>query len=383
MQTVGYNGGMVRRFFGVSLIFLAACSVFNGMDPIRIPTAIPGAVQIIVVQTAGAASTQTAAAMSSLATPSFTPLPNQLPSEIPADTPTFVFILPTPLASPSPEGSCPFSKPYYVRVRPFAVGSNNWNIYIPDYPKDAPYGFPATLFLQYVLNQSAWTLSVENIILPSYWLEAMAKINGSGWEYLQAGSNGTFFGGNTFGVDTFPGDFLLVTNRKYRRGECWDSVSSYPYSDALNRVPDLNDLPPYQLGLQTGMNYSTPDVVYPAPKNKGNIIVPILSKHGDLWLEDINVEAFPNLPMDVVVVANKLDIISSVDANSTVVGTVMRGAHLRLTDYSPTQRNTFGQVTDPATGKTGYVPLYNWTAWMTGSYTTTWTMETLPVPPGD
>jgi len=102
-----------------------------------------------------------------------------------------------------------------------------------------------------------------------------------------------------------------------------------------------------------------------------------------LWLEDSNVEAFPDLPMDIVVVANKMDITSGTDAKSTIVETVTNGAHLKLIDYSPTQRNTFGQVTDPATRKTGYVSLYNWTAWMTGSYTTTWTMQTLPVPPGD
>ena len=367
----------MKKFFWASLIFLSACSLLN--EPAGIPTALPGAINIIAGQTAAAASTQTAMNVPPTLTPSFTPFPSQIPSVTPTVTPTFIFLLSTPTAMPD----CPFSAPYYVRVRPFAVGSHNWNIYIPNYPPDAPYGFPATLFLQYVSSQSAWTMNVENIPLPSYWFEAMAKLNGSAWQYLVSGSDGTFFGGNTFGVDTFPGNLLLVTKRKYRRGECWDSVSSYPYSDALNRVPDLTSLPPYQLGLQTGMNYSTPGIVYPAPKNKGNVIVPILSKHGDLWLEDSNVEAFPDLPMDIVVVANKLNITSGTDAKSTIVETVTNGAHLRLTDYSATQRNTFGQVTDPATRKTGYVSLYNWTAWMTGSYTTTWTMQTLPVPPGD
>ena len=371
----------MKKFFWVLLIFLSACSIFN--EFIGVPTALPGAINIIAGQTAAAASTQTAISKNPTLTPSFTPFPSQVPSEAPADTPTFLFLLPTPTVTPSPAGSCAFSAPYYVRVRPFAVGSHDWDIYIPDYPPDAPYGFPATLFLQYVSSQAAWTVNLENIPLPSYWLEAMAKLNGSGWQYLQSGSNGTFFAGNTFGVDTFPSNLLLVTKRKYRRGECWDSISSYPYIDALNRVPDLTSLPPFQLGLQTGMNYSTPGIVYPAPKNKGNVFVPILSKHGDLWLEDSNVEAFPNLPMDIVVTSNKLDITSDIDAKSTIIETVTNGAHLRLTDYSATQRNTFGQVTDPATRKTGYVSLYNWTAWMTGSYTTTWTMQTLPVPPGN
>jgi hypothetical protein len=61
---------------------------------------------------------------------------------------------------------------------------------------------------------------------------------------------------------------------------------------------------------------------------------------------------------------------------------VPSGTRLNLTDYSPTQRFTFGQVIDLATGKTGYVSLFNWSAYMTGSYTTTWQMQTWPVPPG-
>ena len=373
----------MKKFFVASLTFLTACSMLNGMESARIPTAIPGAIDIIIAQTAAAASTQTAMFIPSTLIPSFTPFASQSPSLTPTSTPTFLFLLPTPTVTPSPAGTCPFSAPYYVRVRPFAVGSKNWNLYIPDFPADAPYGYPATLFLQYIISQSAWTMGLENIPLPSYWMEAMADLNGSAWTYLQAGSDGTFFGKNTLSVDTFPGNFLLITNRKYRHGECWDSVSSFPYSDALNQVPDLSSLPLYQLGLQTGMNNSTPNIVYPAPRNNGNVIVPILSKHGDLWVEDSNVEAFPDLPMDIVVVANKLDITSSADAASTKVETASNGAHLKLTTYSPTQRNTFGQVTDLATGKTGYVSLYNWTAWMKGSYTTTWTMQTLPVPPGN
>ncbi len=377
MPIVGYNCNGMKKYFIVSLIFLSACSIFD--EPAVIPTAIPGAIHILAAQTAAAASTQTAAAFPPTLTPSFTPFPSQTPSITPTATPTFVFLLPTPSDAPN----CPFSAPYYVRVRPFAVGSNNWNIYIPDYPKDSPSGFPATLFLQHILSASAWTMDTEYINLTGDWISAMADLNGPGWNYLHNSSNGTFFNGTKLGVDTFPGNVLLVTSRKYRHGECWDSISSFPYSQQYSQAAlDLPHLPPYQLGLQTGMNYSTPSLVYPAPNNNGNIFIPIISQHGDLWLDDSEVEAFPSLPMDITVTANALKMTSSDDTKSTVIETVFNGTHLNLTDYSPTQRNTFGQVTDPTTGKTGYVSLYNWTAWMTGSYTTTWTMQTLPVPPG-
>ncbi len=134
MQNVGYNGNTMKKLFGASLIFLTACSLFNGMESVRIPTAIPGAINILIAQTAAAASTQTAMFIPPTLTPSLTPFPSQLPSVTPTETPTFLFLLPTPTFTPSPAGSCPFSTPYYVRVRPFAVGSKNWNLYIPDFP---------------------------------------------------------------------------------------------------------------------------------------------------------------------------------------------------------------------------------------------------------
>ena len=216
---------------------------------------------------------------------------------------------------------CPFSAPYYVRVRPFAVGSNNWNIYIPNYPTwQRPYDYPATLFLQHVLNTNSWTMDTEYINLSGDWMGAMASLNGSGWNYLTNSSDGTFFSGGKLGVDTFPGNVLRVIGRRYRRGECWDSISFLPYSDQYTEAAlDLPHLPAYQLGLQTGMNYSTPSLVYPAPNNNGNIFVPIISKHGSLWLEDSEVEAFPPLPMNITVTTNGLNIMSSADAKSEVV----------------------------------------------------------------
>ena len=368
----------MKKFFWVSLIFLSACSSLN--EQAEIPTALPGAINIIAGQTAAAASTQTALSVPPTLTPPFTPFPSQIPAATPTVTPTFIFLLPTPTALPD----CPFSAPYYVRVRPFAVGSNNWNIYIPNYPTwQRPYDYPATLFLQHILNTSAWTMDTEYINLSGNWMGAMASLNGSGWNYLTNSSDGTFFSGGKLGVDTFPGNVLRVVGRRYRRGECWDSISFFPYSDQYSEAAlDLPDLPAYQLGLQTGMNYSTPSLVYPAPNNNGNIFVPIISKHGSLWLEDSEVEAFPSLPMNITVTTNGLNILASADAKSSVVEAAPNGTHLKLMDYSPTQRNTFGQVTDLATGKTGYVALFNWSAWMTGSYTTTWQMQTWPVPPG-
>jgi hypothetical protein len=74
--------------------FILSCGVpFAAQVPI--PTALPGAVDIIVAQTAGAAATQTAALIPPSLTPSITPPPTSTPSETPTPTLTFVFRLPT------------------------------------------------------------------------------------------------------------------------------------------------------------------------------------------------------------------------------------------------------------------------------------------------
>jgi len=358
----------MKKYFPVLLLLFAACSIFE--EP-AYPTARPEVINLIVAQTAAAASTQTAGLMPSTQTPSKTPLLRPLSAITPADTPT------------ADTASCPFNKRYYVRVRPFAIGSHNWNIYIPNYPtSQRPYDYPATLFLQYIQNSSAWTTDTEYINLTDAWMNAIAGLNGSGWNYLHNASDGTFFNGSKLGVDTFPGNVLLVTGRRYRRGECWDTVSAFPYSSAYSEAAlDLPHLPVYQLGMQTGMNYSTPGVVYPAPKNDGDIFVPLISRHGDLWVQDINIETFPSLPMDITVTVPTLNILSSDDVSSLIVESVSGGSHLKLTAYAPMQRVTFGQVTDPETGKTGYIALFDWSK-STGSYNTTWMMQTLPVPPG-
>jgi hypothetical protein len=359
----------MKKYFPLLLIIFSACSILR--QPVY-STAKPEVINQIVAQTAAAAFTQTAGLKSSAQqTPSKTPLLRPLSAITPADTPTV------------DTASCPFNKSYYVRVRPFVVGSHNWNIYIPNYPTwQRPYDYPATLFLQYVLSSSAWTTDTEYINLTDAWMNAIAGLNGSGWNYLHNASDGTFFNGNKLGVDTFPGNVLLVTSRRYRRGECWDTVSAFPYSDSYSEAAlDLPHLPPYQLGIQTGMNYSTPGIVYPAPKNSGDVFVPIISRHGELWVEDINVETFPSLPMDISVTVPSLNILSSDDVSSFIVESVSNGTHLKLTAYSPMQRVTFGQVTDLQTGKMGYISLFDWSK-STGSYNTTWKMKTLPVPPG-
>jgi len=87
-------------FFAAVLLVLS-CDLSTFAANQQIPTPLPGAINLMVAQTAGAAATQTAAMIPPTLTPSFTPFPTLVPSETPTSTPTFVFIL----ASPTPIGT--------------------------------------------------------------------------------------------------------------------------------------------------------------------------------------------------------------------------------------------------------------------------------------
>jgi hypothetical protein len=365
----------MKKVFLLGLLLLVACSGFGGSD---LPTTAPDALNILIAQTAAAAATETAAQLVPTLTPSLTPFPSLTPGPSPTVTPTFFFLLATPTATA--DTSCPYNNgPFYVRVRPFAYGSADWNRAIPDYPPNAPFGYPALLFLQHVLNTSSWTSDTEYINMSGSWLDAMKKVNGAvAWQYLQSPLDGTFSSSKLMRVDTFPGNVLLVVGRKFRRGQCWDEILTYPYS---NIAPDLTSLPAYLIGFQTDMNYDHPNVVYPAPKNGGSVYVPILSKDGTLWLSDTALEPFPSVPVNITVTASSLDIRAKADPTALLLGSVPAGTRLTLTDYSPEQRDTWGQVIYSSSGQSGYVLLSLWSG-STIIYTTDWQMQTLPVPPG-
>lgn len=89
---------------------LISCDFSTLVMPQQVPTAAPGAVDTIVVQTAAAASTQTAALIPPTMTPSFTPLPTWTASITPSPTVTFVFKLSTPTKIPPTRTLAPTKK---------------------------------------------------------------------------------------------------------------------------------------------------------------------------------------------------------------------------------------------------------------------------------
>jgi hypothetical protein len=99
-------------FLFVALILMLACVPTLGPTPAPIPTFDPNAPLTAIVQTAGAAATQTALNAPPTNTP--TPLPTKTPTETPTPTATFLYLVPTisipptqiPLGSSQAEFDC-------------------------------------------------------------------------------------------------------------------------------------------------------------------------------------------------------------------------------------------------------------------------------------
>ncbi|HUH96380.1 MAG TPA: NBR1-Ig-like domain-containing protein [Anaerolineales bacterium] len=83
------------QIFLASVLLLMSCDVSTFAASEQIPTPIPGAIDLLIAQTAAAAATQTAALLPPTLTPTLTPFPTQTPPDTPTPTPTFIFLLAT------------------------------------------------------------------------------------------------------------------------------------------------------------------------------------------------------------------------------------------------------------------------------------------------
>lgn len=83
---------------------LLSCDVSTLIGP-QAAAPQPGAVGTIVVQTAEAANSQTAAAMPPSETPTPSAVPTRTASVTPSPSPTFIFVLATPTRSPVPSAA--------------------------------------------------------------------------------------------------------------------------------------------------------------------------------------------------------------------------------------------------------------------------------------
>jgi len=82
-------------FFLVTVLLLISCDVSSFVASQQVPTPIPGVIDLIVAQTAGAAATQTAAQIPPTLTPTLTPFPTQTLISGATDIPTYIYLTET------------------------------------------------------------------------------------------------------------------------------------------------------------------------------------------------------------------------------------------------------------------------------------------------
>ena len=101
---------LLQGLLALTLVFIS-CDVSTLAGP-QVPTVVPGAVDTIVVMTAQAAGTQTAALLPPTLTPTLTPVPTHTPSLTPSPTATFLFLLATIARTPTAATAPPSGKDF-------------------------------------------------------------------------------------------------------------------------------------------------------------------------------------------------------------------------------------------------------------------------------
>lgn len=101
MTTNGQRRTLLHWLLVCALVIIS-CDVSTLVAPAAVPTLVPGGINTIVAQTAGAAATQTAALIPPTLTPTTTPTATRTPTVTPSLTPTFLFILATLSKTPTP-----------------------------------------------------------------------------------------------------------------------------------------------------------------------------------------------------------------------------------------------------------------------------------------
>ena len=175
------------QIFLASVLLLISCDVSTLISNQQIPTPIPGAINLIVAQTAAAAATQTAAIIPPTLTPTLTPFPTQTPLDTPTVTPTFIFLLPTftptitptdastvftcSLMSQSPGNGTHFapSQSFTLTWKVRNTGSSNWiqkDVYI-EYVSGAQFTGTTVIEIPKALASGNFFNLVINMTAPS------------------------------------------------------------------------------------------------------------------------------------------------------------------------------------------------------------------------
>ena len=328
--------------------------------PVPAPTLNANDINILIQQTAEAASTQTLAAQpTNTLPPTSTVTPRDTFTPEPSTTPISTFLLSTPTR--------------IQRVQFFRVKHDS---------QLAIYDYKA--------RSANWTLSQTAEVVPLFaapkagsgthrtpitgaWEQYMAALNNfdeGKLRYLKLHNSGLFngagfpqmesltMGGNVITLDRINGDWGQVHTLSY------GSVGSAATENYKTR-PDL-----VHKFVVVVWNRKTKSTYWTNPP-KGDIYWPFVSRN-TVWIPMDRIEPFPSLPMDVTVAVDQ-DIRVEPGTDSEKTGQqILKGETATIVEYYPSGSQVWGRL---YAGRWIALFMYQNTG---PTYFTSWSMETLP-----
>jgi hypothetical protein len=348
----------------ITLILVLACAP---SVPTLVPTVDPNAVNTFIVQTADAASAQTAAAIPpSTSTATFTATPRNTFTPEPSVTPFQTFILSSPT---------PITRIQYFRVKHDSqlamynyksrTADRNWELG-DQTPEVVPlFGSPS---VAYSTNRTkligGWEILIDSLNnndpIKLRYLKAphSGLFNISGFPQLES----LTMGGNVILLDEIRGEWGRVHTLDYNNPPTFAEVNYVTRPDLIHKFVVVG----WRKSSQTTFILNPP---------KGDLYWPLVSKE-PVWIQMSRLEKFPDLPM--VVTANTTVYIQKTPGpkNDPTESQLEEGETAKVVDYYPSASNVWGRLQGG-----GWIALLWYSGKETTYYSTSWRMETAPPPP--
>jgi hypothetical protein len=347
----------------VVLVLILACVPTT---PAPAPTLDENSINLLIQQTADAASTQTMAALPTLtSTATFTATPDQTVTPEATSTPIVTFILPTPTRLQRVQL---FRVKHDTQLAEFNFKSRTAS---PDWPL-----FPQTPEVVPLFVAPKLGAGTHRTTINSAWESYMNALNGfdSGkMKYLKGAGTALFnnagfpqmesltMGGNVISLSQIQGDWGLVYTMDYGQ------VGS-PETENYSKRPDIvHKFVLVVWSRKTKLTYWTSNTP------QGVIYWPLVSSK-PVWIPMDRLEPFPGLPM-LVTVSKAQAIRYEPGKDGTLTGeTLAKGESVTITQYHLSGSQVWGRLQG---GK--WIALFTYEKEGPTFYTS-WKMETLPPP---
>ncbi len=359
-HSIPAHGKRIFLWFAALALILACVPAM----PTPAPTLIPNDINLLIKQTADAASIQTLTAVPTFPpTPTFTATPKNTFTPEATQTPFVTFVLPT---------LTPAQKVQFFRVKHDSqLARYHYKSRTADW--DTLAQTPETVPLFAAARQGSGT---QRTFLDSAWANYMSALNGFDARklaYLKGDSTGLFngsgfpqlesltMGGNVITLNEIQGEWGKVQTMEYNQ------VGSAETENYKTR-PDL-----VHKFVVVGWSRKTKTTYWVNPP-RGDLYWPFVSSK-TIWVSMDRVEPFPILPMEVTAnIDQDIRMEPSLDAETTGKK-LSEGQSTTIVKYYPSGSQVWAQLQN---GRWIALFLYQKTG---PTYLTTWIMETLPPPP--